>query len=831
MRHEITELLQFATETRDLIDQQAAQGIEKAMHSMLSDDSSLERLIDSLKKQETSLFDPMIGKTVTHFAIEKRLGAGGMGIVYKAHDIRLDRDVALKFLPVSAHADGEAKSRFIHEAKAASSLDHVNIGAVYDIGETEDSRLFIAMAYYQGETLNQKIEKGPLSQKEALSLIRQVGKGLAKAHEKGITHRDIKPANLLETNDGVVKILDFGIAKLTGGTTLTRPHTAAGTVAYMSPEQTRGEISDTRSDIWSLGITLYELLAGKRPFSGENSESVINAIQRNEPTPLKDLQPDIDDSVVHLVAGCLVKQADKRYQSVTDFLADLELVLEGYAPQNTAVKAMRRAKRRRFMGISLVAGIALVASILYPIYYSTDSVLDSVAVLPFENLSSDSEQDYFVAGIHDGLTTNLARMANLKVIARASAMRFKDSNLKLKQIAKELGVKVLVTGSVLREEDRVRVSIQLVDGRSETNIWAQQFYRDISDILNLQGDIVSNITSQLRTELSPLNEEQLGRKRSVDPQVYEAYVKGRFYLSQKGEKNRELGTALLERAVEMNPNEPLAHVGLAEGYASLGHSLRAPPDIWKKARTAVEKAIELDPNFPEAIAVLARILMYQEKDFERAEELFVKANEMNPNLARNHYHYAWFLVAMGRFEEAYIEHIKAKELDPLTPGHTVHIATLYLCSDRAKEAYKESKRLEGEYSDNAYLLSALGTSAAELGYYEEAIATHEKLAESYPWMKGVLARTYAVAGRETAARELISQIRAKERFRPIDAYYLAATYVALGDFDSAFEWLNREPRSFYIYWMGRSYEFKPILSDPRFQKMAEELNIPYNRDT
>ncbi|MCK5455532.1 MAG: protein kinase [Melioribacteraceae bacterium] len=610
----------------------------------------------------------MIGQTISHYKILEKLGGGGMGVVYKAQDLKLDRQVALKFLPPTFSFDEEAKQRFIHEAKASSSLEHNNICTIHEIGETEDGQLFITMACYEGETLKKKIESGPINIEETIDITNQIAEGLDVAHKKGIVHRDIKPANIFITNDGLVKILDFGLAKSASRNTMTQLGSTVGTVAYMSPEQTNGEEVDHRTDIWSLGVVMYEMLTSQLPFKGEYEQAIVYSILNEEPVPPREIRKDIPKVIEKIITKTLAKKPAERYQSFDVLLVDLRTLQKGSktVQNNSALNETNKWTILKFVGIVLSI-IFIVAVILY-FFPSGNKNIDSIAVLPLENISGDPKYEYFADGMTDALIGELGKISALKVTSRTSIMQYKGVHKSVIDIGNELDADVIVEGTVLNIGDQVRINTRLIDAREDKNLWNGQYESELKNILTLQSNISQKIASEIKVTITPEEKISLAQTEEVNSEAYQLYLNGRYYWNKRSPESLYKGISYFNKAIKIDSNYALAYTGLADSYHLLStYGLLKPKDAFTKSKKAVIKALELDDKLSDAHNSMAAINYFYDWNWKEAEAEFIKAIELNPNNYLAHRWYALFLTTHNRRSEALKELNYAIAINPFYP--------------------------------------------------------------------------------------------------------------------------------------------------------------------
>ena len=562
------------------------------------------------------------GATLGPYQIIAMIGGGGMGVVYRAEDPRLKRQVAIKLLLPELTRDDIARQRFVQEARAASGLDHPNICTIHEIGQTDDDQFYLVMAYYEGETLTQRIEQGPLPVPEAIDIATQVARGLSKAHRAGIIHRDIKPANLMLTADETVKILDFGLAKLTGFEGLTLPSITLGTVAYMSPEQAQGGQLDPRTDLWSLGVVLYEMLAGRLPFRAESAQAVLYAILNRNPEPLSAVRPEVPATIRRLVQRALERSPADRYQSADELLADLRATTS--TPISTATRLSGQER-----------------------------TVPSIAVLPFVDMSEQKDQEYFCEGIAEELINALSGLKHLRVAARSSSFKFKGQTLDATEIGAHLKVRSILEGSVRKAGNRLRITAQLIDTVGGFHLWSERYDRGIDDVFAVQDEIARAIVEKLKVNLLGGADAPLVRQLTGDPEAYNAYLKGRYYWNRRYAGGMQKGMQCFQQAIERDPDFALPYSGLADCWNILAFYGYVPPTVgFPKAKAAALKALEIDDRLAEAHTSLAWATTFFDWDWRTGEREFQRALQLDSDYGMAHLWYAFFLSAMGRTEES-----------------------------------------------------------------------------------------------------------------------------------------------------------------------------------
>jgi serine/threonine protein kinase/tetratricopeptide (TPR) repeat protein len=813
-------------------------GLEQQIKEGIKNLQKINAIFDTLVQpgegdfENTSNTPDLVGQKVGNFEIVEMIGRGGMGVVYQAYDTKLKRSVAIKSMPAALTDDSTAQMRFKREAELLASVNHPNIAVIHEIIDQEDAPGYLVLEYVPGETLSDRLKREPFKLEEALSVARQVAEAISAAHEKGIIHRDLKPSNIKLTPDGRVKVLDFGLAKTyvqqdkNQSTAITQPGRIIGTPAYMSPEQARGKATDHRTDIWSFGCIMYQMLTGHLPFDGETATDTLARIIECQPD-WELLPNEIPENIRVLLHQCLKKNQDERLGDIGD--ASIE-ISETLSSPMTITAAPIRNLRRWVMVIGFVI-VAIVVGLNIGRWREQllggPGRVESIAVLPLQNLTGDPNQEYFADGMTDSLIASLGKIGALQVRSRTSIMQYKGARKPLPAIARELNVDAVLEGSVMRIGNKVRITAQLIHAQTDTHIWVDSYERDLSDVLTLLSRVARTIANQIEITATPDQEKQLAVNRPINPETYEAYLKGMFHLNKMTPEGTKKGLDYLHQAIEKDPKDPLAYGALALGYAVSGHGPGALPDAFEQAKATALKALELDDTLAEAHAALAINNLYRDWDWETVEHSFRSALKFNPGLTMTRAHYSWYLQLFGRTDEALTQMKRVQELDPLSPLWPAWQGWQYFLAEKYNEAiYEAHKSLELD-PDFPIALNVLGSVYAEKGMYEEAIEAFQKAATLSPVWRPRLARTYAKASRRSEARSVLAEVEADPT--PWDILFIAEVYAVLGEKDQAFQWLDRAfspPHHSYIPWIKHFPGFRSLRDDPRYVDLLRRMNLP-----
>jgi serine/threonine protein kinase/Tfp pilus assembly protein PilF len=817
--------------------------------------------------------------SVSHYRIVSKIGAGGMGEVYLAQDTKLDRKVALKILPADVAANQERMGRFVQEAKSASALNHPNILTIHEIGAEGNTR-FIATEFIDGETLRARLKRERIKLDEVLDIAQQTAFALTSAHAAGIVHRDIKPENIMLRRDGIVKVLDFGLAKLTerppelvdteGPTSIkTDPGTIVGTAVYMSPEQARGMPVDARTDIFSLSVVLYEMVAGHLPFEGSTSSEVLASIlSEKEPQPLARYSREVPAELERIVSKALRKNRDQRYQTIQDLLLDLkslmqelefEKKLERSAPQKSksevetrepegaetvmgsaarstlsergATSAIRINKGRVVIAVAALLIIASAAGAYFYFTRARTRAINSIAVLPFINASGNSEVEYLADGLTESLITSLSQLPKLSVKARSSVFRYKGKDTPPQQVGKELNGQAILNGRVVQRGNDLTLHIELVDVNTETALWGGDYDRSMTNLVSLAGEIARDVSSKLRLKLSSPDEQRLAKNYPANTEAYQLYLKGRYHLAKLMLTETQKGISYFQQAIAIDPNYALAYVGLADGNRALTLSGEMPStEYMPKAKAAAQKAIEIDDTLAEAHASLGFINMWYDWDWHESEKQCRRAIELNPNSSDAHLNYAHLLSVIGRHAEGLAEAKRARELDPLNLRTSTLEGQFLLHAGQTDEALARLQKTIG-LDPNFWFAHGFAASAfIEKGMFVEAVAEARKARElnSSAHAASLLGYALAKSGKQGEARAVLEELLKLSTQRYIPPYHIAMIYNGLGDRDETFTWLERgfnerDPR---MIWLKGEPKWNHLHADPRFQDLLRRVGFP-----
>jgi serine/threonine protein kinase len=740
----------------------------------------------------------MIGETIAHYEIQEIIGEGGFAVVYRARDVNLDRPVAIKFLQPHRYAEKGQTERFILEAKAASRLDHPNICTIYEIGVAPSGELFIAMAYYKGETLHKKLSGGPLGIDNALKLAIDIARGLASAHNHQVVHRDIKPENIVVTFEGLAKILDFGLAKLIHASAPPE-WSVAGTLEYMAPEQIQGQ-SDRRTDLWALGVVLYEMVTGRRPFTAPKRSDIAHAISHSEFTPVSALRRGAPVELDRLIARALAKNPADRYQRAEEMQAHLHALRHEIESQPTAS----------------IEG--------------QPPCLNSIAVLPFANVSHDEDAEYFSDGLADELIHLLSQVRGLRVVAPTSSFEFKGKSESVKRIGERLSVNHVLEGSVRRVGYMLRITAQLTDAQEGYLLWSRRYDRELKDVFAIQEDIALSIVSMLK--INPKSDTGIFSPRYAgNLEAYTLYLKGRYYWAQKTESGIRKAGECFQQAMAVDPGCAPAYAGLADFFISLGFwSLMKPIEAWNRGRDLARRSLQLDERLAEAEIAMAMCAIFGDWDWKQAEQRFLRAIELDPLLSSGHFSYGISLLQLGRLESGLLEMLRAREIDPLslTIGTGVAWAYYYVGDyDRATEECRKVLELQPDYFES---LGCMGLIMIAEGRFSDAVACFERalpVSGGSPLGLGFLGYAYGLSGRVADARRTLKELNRIAGERYISPICLTLIHIGLSENDEALTYLEQAVgyKDALLAYAAIFPPFKPLRQAQQFQLLVERIGL------
>ncbi len=801
----------------------------------------------------------MLGQTISHYRIEEKLGGGGMGVVYRALDLRLGRSIALKFLPPELVRDPMALERFQREARAASGLNHPNICIIHEIDQFE-GQPFIVMELLEGQPLKQVITGKALPGAQILEITIQIADALEAAHDSGIIHRDLKPANIFLTKRGQAKVLDFGLAKLvpaarqipqdvgpaamptmSGIEHLTSTGVALGTVAYMSPEQARGEELDRRSDLFSLGAVVYEMATGRLAFGGGTTAVVFEAILNRTPLPASRVNPELIPDLGWIAAKLLEKDRKLRYQSAAELQADLKRVKRDTESAGVPTFSPRKGSNVPWRKPAIVAAavvlVLLLLVVLLPHRWRDrllggEDHIHAIAVLPFVNVGADPNIEYLADGVTEGIISSLSRVPELRVMARSTVFSYKGREVNAQKVGKELNVDAVLLGRVTQRGDTLMIQTDLVNVADGSELWGDQFNRKVSDLIAVQGDIAKEIYDNLRPRIVGADEvSRVAKHDTENPEAYQLYLQGLFYWNKWTEDGFRKATDYFNQAVEKDPSYAQAYAGLADTYNFLGESGYTPPQqVWQNAKSAAMQAVKLDDSLPEAHISLGLVRESYDWDWSGAESEFKRAIQLNPNNSSGHQWYGDFLTRIGRFDEARIELKKAQELDPLSLLTNTSLGRLlYFTRQYDEAALQLTKTLD---MDPKFVPAqhAIEAAYAQNGMFKEAVAERQKVLtlSGNPDLAASIGEDFNASGYPGVLKSWLEGLTEVSKHGYVSSYNMAQIYARLGDKSQTLASLEQayHERDSNLTYVKVEPAFDDVRSDPRFQKIVQQLALP-----
>jgi eukaryotic-like serine/threonine-protein kinase len=785
----------------------------------------------------------VIGQTISHYEILSKLGEGGMGVVYKARDTTLGRLVALKFLPDHLAANEAENSRFLQEAKAASALNHPHVCTIHEITE-ENNQKFIVMEFVDGHSLKEKLPVSNLQ--DALTYALQIGEALQEAHGQGVVHRDIKCENIMVNSKNQIKVMDFGLAKLRGSLKLTKTSSTIGTLAYMAPEQIHGGEVDARSDIFSFGVVVFEMLTGHMPFRGDHEAAMMYSILNEEPLSVHTYRQDLSPEIDHIIHRALEKDPEDRYQSVADMASELrreqkrsgkvvrptvpaQAIPSAVAGMVPPAQPVARSKKRVALVSALAVGVLAVAITIYFVVGHRQTI-DSLAVLPFENVGADPNTEYLSDGITESLINTLSQLSHLSVMSSSSVFHYKGHAIDPQKAGKELGVKAVLRGRVTQRGDNLLISTELVDVSNNTHLWGKQYNKKLSDILTVQEEISREMSQQLRVTLIGGEESKLTKRPTENTEAYRLYLKGRFYWNKRTAGDLRKAIDYFHQAIDRDPVYALAYAGLASAYAIFPEYSGLPADdYFPRIVEAADKAIAIDATLAEPYAALGLMKFEYQYKWAEAEKELLRAIALDPNSPTTHQWYGNMLYMQGKFDEAMTEMMRAQELDPLSQIISANVGLIFYYMqryDRAAEQYNKTLELDPNF---ALAHQNLGDVYAMQGNFEAAI-TEAKKARDIAGSDGVslsLGYYYAKAGRKDEAAAILDQLLQRSKLGYSLSVEIAYIYSALGKTDKVFEWLNTAYAEHHssLGYLKVDPWWTSLHSDPRYAALLKKIGL------